>query len=153
WASPEQAEGDPKKIDIRTDVYSLGVILYQLVTDGCFPYPVVGKTHEVLNNIVTVAPTPLSRARREPGSNVDPPLHNEAIEQIVMKALAKDADRRYQNGGELARDVAKYLAGRNPATTASVVPMSIPRNRRLVATTALGVLAAGVGGLIWWNTR
>ena len=71
WASPEQAEGDPDKIDTRTDVYALGVILYQLLTGGQFPYEVAGNMRDVLNNILTAAPTPPSRvmARGKPKNN------------------------------------------------------------------------------------
>jgi serine/threonine protein kinase len=57
WASPEQAAGDYSKIDVRSDVYSLGVILYQLLTGGHFPYDVTGSTRDVLNRIVSAEPT------------------------------------------------------------------------------------------------
>ena len=101
WASPEQAEGAPEKLDIRTDVYSLGVILYQMLT-GKFPYEVVGNMRDVLDNILRAEPAKPSTIRKQ----VD-----DEVETIVMKCLSKERDRRYQSAGELWRDVERYLVG------------------------------------------
>ncbi len=101
WASPEQAEGIPDKIDVRTDVYSLGVILYQMLT-GRFPYEVVGNMRDVLDNILRAEPARPSTIRRQV---------NDEVETIVLKCLAKERDRRYQSAGELARDIHRYLRG------------------------------------------
>jgi serine/threonine protein kinase len=101
WASPEQAEGLPSKIDIRTDVYSLGVILYQMLT-GSFPYEVVGNMRDVLDRIMKTDPIRASTIRKEIDDEVD---------TIVLKCLAKERERRYQTAGELARDIRHYLAG------------------------------------------
>jgi tRNA A-37 threonylcarbamoyl transferase component Bud32/tetratricopeptide (TPR) repeat protein len=101
WASPEQAEGRPDKIDIRTDVYSLGVVLYQLLVDR-FPYDVVGSMRDVMTRILEHAPARPGAARRDVDHEVD---------TIVLKALAKQRERRYQSAGELARDLRHYLAG------------------------------------------
>ncbi len=101
WASPEQAEGIPGKIDIRTDVYSLGVILYQMLT-ARFPYEVVGNMREVLDNILSAVPIRPSTIRKQ--------INNE-LETIVLRCLSKERERRYQSAGELARDIRHYLAG------------------------------------------
>ncbi len=101
WASPEQAQGTPGKIDVRTDVYSLGVVLYQMLT-GKFPYQVVGTMRDVLDNILKAEPARPSTIRRQ--------INNE-VETIVLKCLSKERERRYQNAGELARDLRHYLAG------------------------------------------
>jgi len=101
WASPEQAEGALDRIDVRTDVYSLGVILYQMLTDR-FPYTVVGTMREVLDNILKAEPAKPSAFCRQ---------INDEVETIVLKCLSKERERRYQIAGELARDIRHYLQG------------------------------------------
>ncbi len=136
WASPEQAEGHPDKIDVRTDVYSLGVILYQMLTGGKFPYQVIGAMREVLDNILRTAPARPSTVRRQ---------INDEVETIVLKSLAKERERRYQNAGELARDVRNYLSG---------FPIEAKRDSavyqlRVIARRNKGkVLAAGIIGAL-----
>lgn len=100
WASPEQAAADPRKLDIRSDVYSLGVILYQLLT-GHLPHDVSGPTRTVLDRLQNAPPAP-------PRSFL-PQLAPE-VETILLKCLSKDPERRYQSAGELARDLRRYLA-------------------------------------------
>jgi len=101
WAAPEQAEAVPSRIDTRTDVYALGVILYQVLTDR-FPYEVLGNIRDVLDRIMRAEPARPSTLCRE----ID-----DEVETIVLKCLAKEQDRRYQTAGELARDVRHYLSG------------------------------------------
>jgi serine/threonine protein kinase len=101
WCSPEQIEGVPAQIDVRTDVYSLGVILFQLLT-GRFPYEVVGNVRDVFMRITNDEPLRPSALSRQ--------INNE-VETIALKCLAKSPERRYQSAGELGRDVNRYLAG------------------------------------------
>lgn len=101
WASPEQASGDTGETDTRTDVYALGVILYQMIT-GRFPYTVTGNLREVLDHICTTEPTRPSAIRK----HID-----DELETIVLKCLAKEPQRRYQTASELAGDIHRYLAG------------------------------------------
>ncbi len=101
WASPEQAQGVHENVDVRTDVYSLGVVLYQLLT-GKFPYDVIGNMRDVLDRILRAEPARPSTVRRQ---------INDEVETIVLKCLAKERERRYQSAGELARDIERYLSG------------------------------------------
>ncbi len=98
WAAPEQAEGHTHLIDVRTDVYALGVVLFQLLT-GRFPYDVSGSMREVVDNILHKEPA-LTGAS-----------FNEDLKTIVRKALSKERERRYQSARELAMDIRAYLAG------------------------------------------
>ena len=101
WSSPEQAQGMLDHIDTRTDVYALGVILYQMLT-GTFPYEVAGSMRDVMNRIVSGEQVRPSTIRKEIGHDV---------EAIVLKCLSKEPHRRYQTAGELGRDIERYLNG------------------------------------------
>ncbi|MCG3125441.1 MAG: Serine/threonine-protein kinase PknD [Phycisphaerae bacterium] len=131
YMSPEQTRENSDEIDVRTDIYSLGVLLYEALT-GAFPYPVIGQMADVLRHISETPPTPPSRAwsaergisaGRPRGSalrsaraawslavGASSPLDNE-IETIALKCLSKERGRRYQTAHELARDIRHYLAG------------------------------------------
>jgi hypothetical protein len=102
YMSPEQAAGQTDQIDVRTDVYSLGLILYQMVV-GSFPYDVSGPTVDVLGIIQRVEPArPRKRITR---------LDSD-VEAITLKALAKERRFRYQSAAELLHDVQCWLDGR-----------------------------------------
>lgn len=106
WASPEQVAGESVKIDLRTDVYSLGAILFQLLT-GHLPFDLGSNLRQAVDTILFRAPPrPSARITATGG----PPLDDE-LDTIVLKCLAKDRERRYQTAGELARDLRRYLVG------------------------------------------
>jgi WD40 repeat protein/serine/threonine protein kinase len=141
WASPEQAEGAPSEVDVRTDVYSLGVILFQALT-GLFPYPVGGGLQTVLDNIQNAVPIRPSAIRRE---------INDEVETIVLKCLQKDRQRRYQNAGELSRDVQRYLRGEpidaKRDSTLYVLRKQL-RRYRVPVVAALAVFVSLIAGII-----
>ena len=101
WAAPEQADGSSDDVDTRTDVYALGVLLYQMLT-GQFPYEVVGSMRAVLDNIASAQPTPPRKLCR---------AIDDELETILLKCLSKERERRYQTAGDLVRDLRRYLAG------------------------------------------
>jgi non-specific serine/threonine protein kinase/serine/threonine-protein kinase len=98
WASPEQVSGGGD-MDVRSDVYSLGVVLHQMLT-GEFPYTVVGPVREVVRTIAEVEPRAASGRNPEVGDEVD---------TIVLRCLNKAPERRYQSAGEISADVRRYL--------------------------------------------
>ncbi len=101
WSAPEQARGEHREIDVRTDVYALGVVFWHAVTGG-FPYDVGGDVPSVMRNILEVDPSS-SDPRRRPGYE---------LETILRKCLAKQPDRRYQSAGALAADLRRLQDGR-----------------------------------------
>lgn len=100
--SPEQAAGLPNLIDVRTDVYSLGVILYHLLT-GNYPYDVSGSTLEVLQNIQKSEPVRPRQIIRKFDADV---------EAILLTSLAKERAQRYQSTADLQSDIENWLQGR-----------------------------------------
>lgn len=101
WAAPEQVDNRSHDVDMRTDVYALGVILYVLIT-GRHPYPLVGNVRSAFEHIVSTPPTPPSRFV---------PNLDRDVETIILKCLTKDTARRYQSGDELAREIRRCLSG------------------------------------------
>ncbi|HEX2838550.1 MAG TPA: protein kinase [Phycisphaerales bacterium] len=143
YMSPEQVRGDVHGIDTRSDVYALGVVLFELLT-GRLPYDVKGKT------IAAAAMTITNEEPTSPG-RIIASLRGD-IETIVLKALEKAPERRYQSAAELASDVRRHLADlpiiARPATTAYQFRKFARRNKALVGgiIAAFVLLTAGVVG-------
>jgi serine/threonine protein kinase len=141
YMSPEQVLADPGELDIRSDVYALGVITYQLLA-GKMPYDTNRKAlHEVVRTIREEDPVPLSSIQR---------IYRGDIATIVAKALEKDKARRYASAAELAADFRRYLADQpivaHPPSTSYQLRKFARRHRGLVAGVAAVflVLVAGV---------
>ena len=111
YMSPEQVGGDPDQIDVRADVYTLGVILYEMLTER-FPYDFErAALPQAIRIICEEAPKPPSRMwselrDRESGKTE---RIDRDVETIVLKALEKEPERRYQSAAALAEDVTRYL--------------------------------------------
>ncbi len=102
YMSPEQCEADPDELDTRSDVYALGVVLYELLC-GRLPYDVKSR------GLASVVRIICEKLPVRP-SIVDKRLRGD-LEMIVLKALKKDREQRYQSAADLAQDIRRYLNG------------------------------------------
>ncbi|MHC4324420.1 MAG: protein kinase domain-containing protein [Planctomycetota bacterium] len=132
--SPEQAAGRPDLIDVRTDVYSLGIMLYHMLT-GQYPYEVAGSTLQVLQNIQKAEPVRPRQIIRKFDSDV---------EAILLTALEKERTKRYQSTAELKSDIEHWLDGRpirvKSISTAYLLRKIIARHRYTSTVAALLLL-------------
>lgn len=124
YMSPEEARGNPDEIDVRADVYSLGVILYELLTDR-LPYLV---RRAALPEAVRVI---CEEVPRRPSAQ-DRSLRGD-VDTIAMKALEKEPIRRYQSAAALADDIERFLSDQpilaRPASVVYHIRKFMVRNR------------------------
>jgi tetratricopeptide (TPR) repeat protein/predicted Ser/Thr protein kinase len=146
YMSPEQIAADPDDLDTRSDVYALGVVLYELLADR-LPYD-LGKRmiHEAARVIREDDPARLSSVNTR---------YRGDIETIVAKALEKQRERRYQSALDLGADLKRYLtdepiAARPPGRWYQITKFA-KRNRALVTGIVVAFIALllGLGGTTW----
>jgi len=147
YLSPEQAAGQTEQVDVRTDVYALGVLLYEILT-GEVPFDTSGKPSELIRRITDEPPVPPSAV----ASRV-----NGEVETILLKSLEKEPPRRYQSVQQMAEDVRRYLRGdpilAKRASSLYVWGKKLRKHRARIAVAAAAV-ALGLTGLwagSWWS--
>jgi len=167
YMSPEQAEMTALDIDTRTDIYSLGVLLYELLT-GTTPFDPrrlreagYGEIQRIIREEEPPRPstrlstlgdnaTDIARSRHTDPGALRRILRGE-LDWIVMKAMEKDRTRRYETANAIALDIERHLGNEpvlaRPASSAYRFRKFARRNRAALATSAIVVFAL-VGGLV-----
>mgnify|MGYP001441879792 CR=1 FL=1 len=170
YMSPEQAEGS-LDIDTRTDVYSLGVLLYELLT-GTTPFnskelrsAAYAEIQRIIREVEPPKPSTRLSQHSDTLASVAARRHIEPkklgtvirgeLDWIVMKCLEKDRQRRYETANGLATDIRRYLAGEAvvaaPPSTAYRFKKFIRRHRMIVTTSGAvaATLLIGVAAFAW----
>jgi serine/threonine protein kinase len=140
YMSPEQASGDPTLIDCRSDVYSLGVILFEMLT-GRLPRETDNmQLADALRVVRDLEPTRIS--------SFDTRLRGD-VDTIISKALERDPDRRYQSAAELGNDLRRHLANEpilaRPPSMMYQLEKFAKRNKGFVASVCTVFLLLSVG--------
>lgn len=149
-AAPEQIRGLP--CGAATDVYALGVLLYELIS-GSPIFDPEGKTPGEFESLVLTVPPPEMQSRLKPGTaKRDIPAD---LERIVAKALRKEPDRRYPSVEQFDADLVRLLSNEPVSVTDNTVVYRLQKflSRNLLASSfaALSFLATLVGLTVAWN--
>jgi non-specific serine/threonine protein kinase/serine/threonine-protein kinase len=152
YASPEQVRGE--HLSTATDIYSLGVVLYELLT-GRNPQAQANQSPlAVCRAILEEEPPPPSRATE---NSRDRQLAGD-MDNVILKALRKEPERRYASVGDLRADLERYLQGlpvqASRVTLAYRVRKFVSRNRAAVAAAVLALLSLFIGlGVSMWEVH
>lgn len=153
YASPEQFKG--VAVTTASDIYSLGVVLYELLT-GREPYTIEDKSlDEIIRTLTETEPLrPSSLEDIATGNSARTELRGD-LDVIVLKALRKEPERRFQTVDDMAADIRRHLDGRpiaaRPNTFGYIAAKSFARNKAAFISAALILIAlvAGLGIALW----
>lgn len=140
YMSPEQIAARPDELDVRSDVYALGVVLYEMLA-GRLPYDISDRSIPEAGRVIR---------DQEPSrlSSVDTVFRGD-VETIVAKALEKERDRRYASAAELAADIRRHLDDEpivaRPASRAYQLRKFAKRNKAIVGGVAAVLVALTMG--------
>jgi len=134
YMAPEQLEG--ANADARTDIFALGVVLYEMVT-GRRAFDGKTKT-SLIAAIVGGTPRPLSELQ---------PLTPPALDHVIARCLEKAPEDRWQSAHDVAEEL-RWISG--ASARASAVPVARPRRTRVGAAVAIAVIAAALGAAATW---
>jgi len=142
YMSPEQAEGRSADVDNRSDIYSIGVVLYEILTKQ---KPFSGSnTRTLLHRIQTEQPVPPGKIR--PGIPRD-------LETICLKAIYKAPESRYRSASDFADDLRRFQAGEpikaRPATTLEKIAYRCKKKPYAAACGALAIAVIALGIGLW----
>jgi non-specific serine/threonine protein kinase/serine/threonine-protein kinase len=141
YMSPEQVLADPQALDARSDVYALGIILYELLA-GRMPYTINNRLHEAVQIIREEDPGRLSSISRS---------YRGDIETIVAKSLEKDKTRRYASAAALADDIRRYLSDQPitaRAASATYQLRKFARRHKAAVGGLAAVFVVLIGGIV-----
>ncbi|MCA9213552.1 MAG: protein kinase [Planctomycetales bacterium] len=152
YMSPEQAEMCDADVDTRSDIYSLGVLLYELLT-GTTPFNLTGKSYREIHDVISQDEPIFPSTRLNALAETKPEIGQERasdflsmhrfirgdLDWVVMRCLSKDRKQRYETASDLARDLKRFLSG-DPVEAAA--PSVTYRFRKFFAKHRASMLAA-----------